>query len=78
MRTRGPTPLRVANLTGNQKSADCDGSEVSGWMLAIVQWPEGVSAWRSIIKPINGETLRQVTEPDRIVTHEAAACRHCG
>jgi transposase len=25
-----------------------------------------------------GETLRQIAEPDRIVTHEAAACRHCG
>jgi transposase len=25
-----------------------------------------------------GETLRQVAEPDRIVTHEASACRHCG
>ena len=25
-----------------------------------------------------GETLRQTAEPDRIVTHEAAACRHCG
>ena len=25
-----------------------------------------------------GKTLRQITEPDRIVTHEAAACRHCG
>jgi transposase len=25
-----------------------------------------------------GETLRQVAEPDRIVTHEAAACRRCG
>jgi transposase len=25
-----------------------------------------------------GETLRQVAEPDRIVTHEACACRHCG
>lgn len=25
-----------------------------------------------------GETLRQVAEPDRIVTHEAFACRHCG
>jgi transposase len=25
-----------------------------------------------------GKTLRQITEPDWIVTHEAAACRHCG
>jgi transposase len=25
-----------------------------------------------------GETLRQIAEPDRIVTHEASACRHCG
>src|SRR5580693_2171165 len=25
-----------------------------------------------------GETLRQVAEPDRIVTHAASACRHCG
>lgn len=25
-----------------------------------------------------GETLRQVAEPDRIVTHKASACRHCG
>lgn len=25
-----------------------------------------------------GETLRQTAEPDRIVTHEAAACRCCG
>jgi transposase len=25
-----------------------------------------------------GETLRQVAEPDRIVTHEAFACQHCG
>ena len=25
-----------------------------------------------------GETLRQAAEPDRIVTHEAAVCRHCG
>ena len=25
-----------------------------------------------------GETLRQIAEPDRIVTHEACACRHCG
>ena len=25
-----------------------------------------------------GWTLRQTAEPDRIVTHEAAACRHCG
>ena len=25
-----------------------------------------------------GETLRQVAEPDRIVTHAAPACRHCG
>jgi transposase len=25
-----------------------------------------------------GETLRQTLEPDRIVTHEAAVCRHCG
>jgi transposase len=25
-----------------------------------------------------GETLRQTSEPDRIVTHEAAACGHCG
>jgi transposase len=25
-----------------------------------------------------GETLRQSAEPDRIVRHEAAACRHCG
>ena len=25
-----------------------------------------------------GETLRQIAEPDRTVTHEAAACRHCG
>jgi transposase len=25
-----------------------------------------------------GETLRQIAEPDRIVTHEAFACRRCG
>jgi transposase len=25
-----------------------------------------------------GETLRQIAEPDRIVKHEACACRHCG
>ena len=25
-----------------------------------------------------GETLRRTAEPDRTVTHEAAACRHCG
>ena len=25
-----------------------------------------------------GETLRQIATPDRIVTHEALACRHCG
>lgn len=25
-----------------------------------------------------GETLRQVAQPDRIVTHTASACRHCG
>jgi transposase len=25
-----------------------------------------------------GETLRQSAEPDRIATHEAATCRHCG
>ena len=25
-----------------------------------------------------GETLRQTLEPDRIVTHEAAVCGHCG
>jgi transposase len=25
-----------------------------------------------------GETLRQIAEPDRIVTPEACACRHCG
>ena len=25
-----------------------------------------------------GETLRQIAEPDRIATHEAGACRHCG
>lgn len=25
-----------------------------------------------------GETLRQLAEPDRIVTHTASACRHCG
>ena len=25
-----------------------------------------------------GETLRQIAEPDRIVRHEAHACRHCG
>src|SRR5579863_7032888 len=29
-------------------------------------------------KEHKGETLRQLAEPDRIVTHEAAACRHCG
>jgi transposase len=25
-----------------------------------------------------GDTLRRVADPDRIVTHEAGACRHCG
>src|ERR1700721_1879685 len=25
-----------------------------------------------------GETLRRIAEPDRIVKHEACACRHCG
>jgi Family of unknown function (DUF6444) len=25
-----------------------------------------------------GDTLRRVADPDRIVTHEVSACRHCG
>ena len=25
-----------------------------------------------------GDTLKRVAEPDRVVTHEAGACRHCG
>ena len=25
-----------------------------------------------------GDTLKRVADPDRIVDHEASACRHCG